>query len=149
MFRRPTVVTAASWCQLAAAVLLVTEAATVVLYDMPGPMVASPVVLLILTALFAGTAVGLRRGTRSAYWLSLAGTILPVLALGLVTALDVGTTYSVAVYSSWDGGSARAVSWLTTSYLMSTLVSLPILGLLVVASGLLLTGSARRFFRSA
>lgn len=152
--RRPTVVTAAFWCQLAVAALLVVLAVVNVVGALmfrhlfgAAALGATPVLLFGLAAWLVGAAFGLRRGSRAAYWLSLTGMTLPLLIMMAVSVF--GTDHHVLAGDSSGDAIERAnqlAAWAMLSSIVNGLVALPVLGLVAATVGMLATGASRRFF---
>ncbi|RAK29758.1 hypothetical protein B0I29_11784 [Actinoplanes lutulentus] len=155
--------TAAFWCQLGVAGLVIAVAVASIsgafLFGRTF-LVASPQLvttgglLLGLAAFLSVAAVGLRRQSRLAYGMSLAGLVLPLL---LVVAGSLGLGVSTTYHQSWgyvsydeaeELGSlaARLDTWvMLSSGVTSMAVTIGVL-LAVAAVVLLLTGPSRRFF---
>jgi hypothetical protein len=151
-------VTAASWFQLAAAGLIVVQAVVEAISAVQfrrlfgdafgGWSPLSFGVLLALAAWLAVTAFGLRRGSRAAYWLSLAGLVFPVLSVVLASALGLGTTYSAFAYvAPGTAGDATAlVRWAVLSDLVTGAVLVVAAALVAGTVAMLTTGASRRYF---
>ena len=150
--------TAAFWFQIAIAALLVVLAAMSLfsawlyahLLDGTSFMVTSgPVTPALLLAVWlAVTAVGLRRGRPVAYWLSLAGLVLPPLAVAAVF-LFVPATYVTEVGISAFGPTDaidRLLAWQQLSMMAADGLSAIALVLAASAAGMLLTRTSRRYF---
>lgn len=165
--RRPTTLTAAFWCQLAVAGLYVLLAAVGVAVavqltrqftDVSPAFPAGPIgwslmaagLMLALAGWLASSAVGLRRRSRSGYWLSLTGLILPPLAV--VTAGVLGPDTYTIEFAAFAAGDEQAdaaaladrlAAWATT---ITAVVAVAAFVLIVMAVGLLLAAASRRHF---
>jgi hypothetical protein len=152
---RPATVTAAYWCQVVTAGLLVVVVLAGVLAAVATPFAAIPgwtpwsVLLTVLAGWLTVTARGVRRGSRTAYRLSLAGLLLPPLAAVAASAFGAGTTeQSFGVFAYGDGAISLAV-WLLLTTVVTSAAAVCALVLAVAAAALLLAGPSRRFFRAA
>jgi hypothetical protein len=146
--RRPRLVTVAFWLQLVVAGLIVvlTVFNAVVPYWLRAgsgeSFLGAPAVAE--AAWLAFSAVGLRRGARAAWWMSLAGLTAPLVAL-VIGALGTPIHNTLSLYVG-QGGTERIALWALLSVLVNgTLAPLtPVLD--VAALTLLVTRPARRFF---
>jgi hypothetical protein len=153
---RPRSVTVAFWCQIALGALLfaVTVGNGVGGYlfvesfgDAATGGLGSTSGLLVVSAVLTVTAFGLRRGSRVAYRLSLAGLILPMLGLVAASVLDAGTTRVTS--GGWSSDVAavdRWATWMMLSHAVNDVVYIAGPGLATAAVCALATAEARRFF---
>ena len=142
--------TAAFWTQLLTAGLLAVLGA----FAMPGastvPAVPLPVMpaaelLLALAAWLAVTAFGVRRGSRTAYRLALAGLALPLLAVPAGMLLLGTTEETFAVWSYGTDARTLLVRMMLIS-LVRDAAAVTALVLAVATAAMLTTRAARRFF---
>lgn len=150
--------TAAFWFQIAIAGLLVVLALLEVAtawYSRWAVPAFSSAVSLVLAAWLVGAAGGLRRGSRVAHRLSLAGLVLPLVGVMVAGAFRLGTTTYVTVWTSSGRGDDvaswldRLTWWSEVSSVANAGVSLIALVLAVSAAGMLLTKTSRRYFARA
>ena len=142
--------TGAFWCQLTiAGLLLGMMTVTMIAFVLAGQLVEEVVpasvgptaVLLVLAVWLAASAFGLRRGSRNAYWLSLAGMLC------VVAGSVIGTGGTVAFVGTTSGYAERAATWILVAMLVNGLGILVAVGLAVTTLGLLITKPSRAFFR--
>ncbi|WP_189336553.1 hypothetical protein [Actinoplanes ianthinogenes] len=95
-------------------------------------------VLLVLVVWLAAGAFGLRRGSRIAYWLSLAG--LPCVLAGSV--IGIGGTVSIS-----SENAERVARWMPVAMHVDGIGIVVAVGLAVTTLGLLIMKTSRAFFR--
>jgi hypothetical protein len=107
--------------------------------------------LLVLAGCLAAGASGLRRGSRAAFRLSLAGLVLPLLVL-VAGMLELGgtTTYMTGMMFAGEPDlPAWTTFWSALSPYLTLAATAGAVVLAVASAAMLLTGAARRFFRPA
>ena len=161
---RPARLAVAFWCQLAVAgllvVLAVVNGVAALLFRqlfadapaLPSGELLSLAALLCLAAWLVAAGLGLRRRSRTAYGLSVAGLALPLL-ITAVTMLGIGGTYRQTFGSPSSGGRAvftlteRLAPWTIMSHVVNGIAAIIGPVLIVATIGMLTTGACRRFFR--
>lgn len=99
-----------------------------------------------LAAWLTVAAFGLRRGSRVAYWLSLAGLAFPLLGVVAGGLLEIGTSHAVASSVSFGSGASTLATGTLLWNLLTGVAGAIALVLVVATIGMLRTRAARRFF---